>query len=99
MEPRIANLVENLYRFDTSHAHNSIGSNAKLAQTLLRDINFVYSVCHSRTLLVATRMTLTPLYLNRIFKIAKIVVAHTAIPSFKEQSTLLGSAIRMMWES
>ena len=59
MEQRIAALVENLFGFSTSHAHSSIGSNAKLAQTLLRDINFVYSVCHSPTLLVATRMTLT----------------------------------------
>jgi Domain of unknown function (DUF6532) len=48
MRPRIAPLVENMYGFNTSHAADSISSNARRAQKLLRDMNFVY-VCLSRS--------------------------------------------------
>jgi hypothetical protein len=54
MKPKIATLVENLYGFKTSQAHNSISHNAKRAQELLRDMNFTYPVrlhhtnCQSR---------------------------------------------------
>ena len=47
MKPKVATLVETLYHFDTSQAYASIRSNAKLAETLLKDLNFVYPVRHS----------------------------------------------------
>lgn len=42
MKPKVASLVEFLYDFDTSQAHASISHNAKRAQELLRDMNFIY---------------------------------------------------------
>ncbi|KAI0288503.1 hypothetical protein B0F90DRAFT_1802638 [Multifurca ochricompacta] len=42
MKPKIVTLVEYIYGFNTSRAHKSISSNAKRAQMLLRDMNFVY---------------------------------------------------------
>ncbi|KAH9970475.1 hypothetical protein BJV74DRAFT_867087 [Russula compacta] len=42
MKPTVATLVENLYQFNTSQARESICSNTKRAQMLLRDMNFVY---------------------------------------------------------
>jgi hypothetical protein len=56
IKPRIAPLVENIYGFNTSHAPESISSNATLAQMLLKDMNFVF-VCHTH---FATSKTLTP---------------------------------------
>jgi hypothetical protein len=42
---RILHIVEAQYDFDTSHAPNSISSNAALAQALLSGMAFVYRVC------------------------------------------------------
>ena len=44
MKPKVAALVETLYHFNTSQAYDSIRSNAKLAEALLKDMNFVYPV-------------------------------------------------------
>jgi len=46
MKPKVAALVETLYHFNTSQAYGSIRSNAKLAEALLKDMNFVYPVRH-----------------------------------------------------
>ncbi|KAI0248434.1 hypothetical protein BJV78DRAFT_1284781 [Lactifluus subvellereus] len=44
IKPRIATLVESMYAFDRKQTHESISYNAQLAQTLLKDMNFVYPV-------------------------------------------------------
>jgi len=44
MKPKFATLVEIMYNFKTSQAHASISYNARRAQELLRDLNFVYPV-------------------------------------------------------
>ena len=44
MKPKIMTLVEHHYHFNTSKAPESIGSNIKLAKTLLKDMNFIYPV-------------------------------------------------------
>lgn len=41
---KIMQAVENLYEFDTSQAHESIGRNAHHAQALLTKMTFVYRV-------------------------------------------------------
>ncbi|KAI9451007.1 hypothetical protein BJY52DRAFT_135147 [Lactarius psammicola] len=42
MKPKLATLVEIMYNFKTSQAYTSISSNARRAQELLRDLNFIY---------------------------------------------------------
>ncbi|KAI9451003.1 hypothetical protein BJY52DRAFT_135038 [Lactarius psammicola] len=42
MRPKLATLVEYMYGFNTSQAHASIIYNARRAQELLRDRNFIY---------------------------------------------------------
>lgn len=42
MKPKVATLVETLYHFNTSQAHDSIRFNVRLTQMLLKDMNFVY---------------------------------------------------------
>ncbi|KAH9965684.1 hypothetical protein BGW80DRAFT_747777 [Lactifluus volemus] len=49
MRHRIAPLVENMYGFNTSQAADSISSNARRAQKLLRDMNFVYETRNDGT--------------------------------------------------
>lgn len=43
----ITHIVEVQYGFDTSHAPDSISSNAALAQALLSNMAFIYRVCLS----------------------------------------------------
>jgi hypothetical protein len=44
MKPKVSILVQHQYRFKTSKAPGSIRSNAKLAEMLLKDMNFIYQV-------------------------------------------------------
>ena len=44
MKPKVTILVEHRYHFNTSKAHESIRFNVKLAEMLLRDMNFIYPV-------------------------------------------------------
>jgi hypothetical protein len=44
---RVIHIVEAQYGFDTSHAPDSISSNATLSQALLSDMAFIYRVCPS----------------------------------------------------
>ena len=44
MRPKVATLVEIMYNFKASQAHASISYNARRAQELLRDLNFIYPV-------------------------------------------------------
>jgi hypothetical protein len=44
MKPNVTTRVEHLYHFKTSKAPESIRFNVKLAEMLLRDMNFIYPV-------------------------------------------------------
>ena len=44
MKPKVTILVEHRYHFNTSKAHESIRFNVKLAEMLLRDMDFIYPV-------------------------------------------------------
>ena len=61
MKPKVTTLVEHRYHFSTSKAPGSIRSNAKLAETLLRDMNFIYPVRH-RLCRTSAHGTLTLFY-------------------------------------
>ena len=50
MKPKVATLVETLYHFNTSQAHDSTRFNIRHTQMLLKDMNFVYPVRHRLSL-------------------------------------------------
>ena len=78
MKPKVTTLVENMYKFRTSHAYPCISYNARRAQLLLKNMNFVYPVRQRHTSRSST--TASSNHCRNI----ELVVTHTATPSFNE---------------
>ena len=78
MKPKVATLVETLYHFNTSQAPDSIRSNIELAQTLLKDMNFIYPVRQCPCWSARRILTSFHLMFDRKLGMAENVIIRTA---------------------